>query len=1006
MLRFFCPAWVLALLSLALLSCNKAVVMGTTTELTSSASHLTVGQTVTFTATVTPTGSIGTITFTVDGAAQAAVTLSAGAATWSTSGLAPGSHEIQADYSGDAGHSKSSAVPLTQQVDLPKTTVTVSPSAAAPTFGDSVTFTATVNPDSSGGAITSTPTGSIVFKVDGAAKNTAALSGGSATWTATSLTAGTHTVQANYGGDSANQAGSGTTSVTVAKVDSTISVAATPSTSSVGAAVTFTATVTPSGAGGSVSCAVGNASAQQVATVSAGTATWSTSSLAAGTYTIACTYSGDSNVSGSTAAPVQQTVVLSSSTVSLTSSQPTSTYGTAVTFTATVGTGATGTMVFNIDGADQPAVPVQGSATATIATLTPGQHTIGATYSGDSTFAGGPATAVTQTVNKAPTTTVLQVGPNPSIYGQPVTITATITPTGASGTVTFSLDGAVQPPVTISGGTAVLTTSKLAVGTRSISAAYSGDSNFVLSTAAGIQTTVLPAPTTLVLASSLATSVYNQPVTFTATLTPAGGETGSIVFTVDGVAQPPSAINATGVATLVTSTLPVGTHKLTAAYPGDGSYLPSAATDTDAGPGGSITQTVNKAPTTVTVSSSFNPLPFGQSVTFTATVSPATATGTFTFTVDNVVQPVQPVSIGAASLEISGFAAGAHAIVATYSGDANYAGSTVSPAFSQTVTPPVDAGAGDGGVTCTPNPRMIPLPGGADPSGGGYLAISGSQLAVSTVSPPFVEVIDVDGTAEQFIDLRAPPGDAGVSATRAGGVAFAGTMLTWAQANGTAGLLATSPLATLAQDPLPGALVNPIDVLFDGTSIFFAEDVMDAGAVGKVLPDGGGFARLVTGLKMAHGLTDDGSYVYWESQGAGPADGGPGPTQILRAAKGAPSTPTVVFANPTGLPLGGRLDVDTNNVYFGDGVSAVMYVPKGGSSTATTLFSGQTGAGDVRIDGTEIYWYAGAVIHKGALPGSTGGPTSVVGTASAPDWVTDATCLYYMDKTGVFAVAK
>jgi hypothetical protein len=999
MLRFFCPAWVIAVLSLAILSCTKPVVTGTEVELTATPNPAIVGQTVTFTATVSPSASTGSVTFTVD-YVQQTVPLNAGVATWSTSTLTAGSHKVEAEYSGDAGHSISSAVPITQVVTLPTPGVTLSFSVATPVWGDSVTFTATVNPATTAGVTPSTPTGEVTFRVDGVAENTATLTNATATWTATGLTAGTHSVKAEYAGDAANSPSSVTKTLSVGQVDSTISVTGTPSSSGVGAPVTFTATVTPSGATGTVSCAVDGGSAAQVATLSGATGTWTDSALPVGTHTITCSYSGDQNVKASTADPLTQTVVLSSSTVTLTSSQSPSTYGTPVTITATVGPGATGTMVFNIDGQDQPAVPVSGSATVTIGTLAPGGHSIGATYSGDKTYAGGTASMIGQTVTQAPTTTVVQVHPSPSLFSDLVTVTATVTPTGTTGTITFSLDGVAMTPTPLNGTTAVWKTSTLAVGTRTIGAAYSGDTNFLPSTAANYPQTVQEMPTTLKLTSSLATSVWNQPVTFTAQLTPAGGESGSIVFSFDGVAQPPAAVDAAGTATIMTASLPVGAHTITAAYAGDGNYLPSAATATDGGAGGSITQTVGKAPTTVTVISSFNPIPFGQAVTFSATVSPPQATGTIVLVIDSVAQPLQIVSPGGNSVETSTLVAGVHIIGATYSGDANYSGSS-SPALDQTVAPAV---AGDGGVTCTQNPRSIPLQGGASSAAGGYLTISGSQLALTTVNPPFVEVVNTDGTGAQAVDLRSP-GDGGVPATQAGGVAFAGTMLTWAQANNTAGSLVTSAPASLLPAPLAAPLNGPLDVLFDGTSILFTEDAVDAGAVGTVLPDGGGFARLVSGLRDAHGLTDDGAFVYWEST-AIPGDGGPGTPQILRAAKGAPSSPAVVFANPTGLPLGGRLEVDANFVYFGDGVDAVMYVPKGGGA-AHTLYSGQTGAGDVRLDGTMLYWYAGAVVHKGSLGGQdAGAPTSVVGTASAPDWVTDANCLYYMDKTGVFAVAK
>ena len=92
------------------------------------------------------------------------------------------------------------------------------------------------------------------------------------------------------------------------------------------------------------------------------------------------------------------------------------------------------------------------------------------------------------TVNPPGTTTVVSSSANPSVLGQSVTFTATVSPTGSSsgtptGTVQFQIDGSnAGNPVTLgtTGGvtTASFTTSALAVGVHAVTAAYSGDSSF------------------------------------------------------------------------------------------------------------------------------------------------------------------------------------------------------------------------------------------------------------------------------------------------------------------------------------------------------------------------------------------------------------------------------------------------------------------------------------------------------------------------------------------------
>jgi len=87
------------------------------------------------------------------------------------------------------------------------------------------------------------------------------------------------------------------------------------------------------------------------------------------------------------------------SSTNLTVTQNPSPYGQAITYTATVTAGATGTVAFSIDNLAQPAVVLNGGAAQfSIANLSPGTHTITAAYSGDSTFAPSNSNTVTQTI--------------------------------------------------------------------------------------------------------------------------------------------------------------------------------------------------------------------------------------------------------------------------------------------------------------------------------------------------------------------------------------------------------------------------------------------------------------------------------------------------------------------------------------------------------------------------------------------------------------------------------
>ncbi len=179
-----------------------------TTTLASSVNPSTVGSSVTFTATVNgsaPTGSVG---FTADGATLAgcaAVALSSGKATCTTSSLAAATHSIVAKYGGDANNAASASAALAQVVNKAASTTTLRSSANPSAVGASVTFTATV--------AGSSPTGSVNFTDGGssiAGCAAVALSSGKATCTTSSLAAATHSIVANYGGDTNNAASAST----------------------------------------------------------------------------------------------------------------------------------------------------------------------------------------------------------------------------------------------------------------------------------------------------------------------------------------------------------------------------------------------------------------------------------------------------------------------------------------------------------------------------------------------------------------------------------------------------------------------------------------------------------------------------------------------------------------------------------------------------------------------------------------------------------------------------
>jgi autotransporter-associated beta strand protein len=409
------------------------------------------------------------------------------------------------------------------------------------------------------------------------------------------------------------------------------------------------------------------------------------------------------------------TRVVSPTTVVVASSVNPSVYGQPITFTATVSpvppaTGTpTGTVTF-MDGTTTLGMSTLTNGVAvftTTAALSLGDHSITAVYSGDNTFGGSTSQPFTQTINQAGTVTTLTSAPNPSSTGQTVTFTATVTAsapgTGTpTGTVTFSEGTTMLGTGTLDGnGHATFSTSSLALGTHTITAVYSGDTNFTTSTSQPFTQTVLP-PSTTTLVSSLNPSVYGQAVTFTATVAPVapatGTPTGTVMF-LDGTTVLGTGTLSNGVASFTTSTLTAGLHSITASYSGDTMFGPSTSAV--------LSQMVNQASTTTTLSSSANPSGAGQAVTFTATVavvSPGAGipTGTVTFMEGTTTLGTGTLdSTGHATFQTSSLAQGTHTITATYSGDSNFLTSTSSP-LTQTVQL-----ASATVLTSSPNPSVF-----------------------------------------------------------------------------------------------------------------------------------------------------------------------------------------------------------------------------------------------------------------------------------------------------------
>jgi hypothetical protein len=524
--------------------------VSTKTVLSSAPNPSVFGGSVLFTATVSATSGSSTPSGTVNfykcpTAACGSTTLlgsgtlSSGKATYSTSSLAVGTTYVEAIYQGVSGSFSASTSNVVAQVVTSVSTTTVLTSAPNPSIlGQSVTFTATVAPTSG----SSVPTGTVNFYKCASATScgapsllgTGTLSSGQATYSTTALPLGNTYVEAIYQGVSGTFGASTSNIVTqvVNLIPTTTALTSSPNPSVVAQSVTFTATVaptsgssTPTGTVNFYKCSSATGGCSTLlgsGTLSSGKATYSTSSLALGNTYMEAVYQGLSGTfATSTSNIVTQVVTLTSTTTALTSLPNPSVLGQSVTFTATVAPTSgsstpTGTVNFykcaSATSCSSPTLlgsgPLNsGKATYSTSGLPVGTTYVEAVYLGLSgTFITSTSNIVTQVVTSPiATTTALTSSPNPSLFGESVTLSATVTKSSGSGTPSGTVSFYLGTPsgthsllgtATLnSAANATFTTTSLPAGTDSLYAVYGGGGNFAASTSPTITQTVIGPPT-------------------------------------------------------------------------------------------------------------------------------------------------------------------------------------------------------------------------------------------------------------------------------------------------------------------------------------------------------------------------------------------------------------------------------------------------------------------------------------------------------------------------------
>jgi hypothetical protein len=213
-----------------------------------------------------------------------------------------------------------------------------------------------------------------------------------------------------------------------------------------------------------------------------------------------------------------------------------------------------------------------------------GNHPISVAYTGDANFEASASNAVMLAVDKGTAAVVLTDSPaGSSVYGVAVTLTAAVTGanTTPSGTVQFmdgatslgsgTLDGSGHATLTLTGPTSLPT------GSHSITAVYSGDTNFNGVTSSAITHVVTQAPSTVItttVTSSLNPSVYGDSVVINVNVASSVGiqPTGTVSVTDGATSLGTITLDASGNGSLTISLFTAGSHSILATYSGDGNY--------------------------------------------------------------------------------------------------------------------------------------------------------------------------------------------------------------------------------------------------------------------------------------------------------------------------------------------------------------------------------------------------------------------------------------------------
>ena len=586
-----------------------------------------------------------------------------------------GTYTVVANYAGDANYSSATSSPVTFTIGQATPTVTLASPPPSIVYDGTTDITNWVQATVTGVAGAAAPTGTTTFAYyAGTTTNSTPL-------TSSPTGAGTYTVVANYAGD-ANylSATSSPVTFTIGQATPTVTLP-TPPTNLVYDGTTDVTNWVQATVTGVAGAAAPTGSATY--TYYAGSTTSSTplgsSPIGAGTYTVVAKYAGDSNYAAAASLPATFTIGQATPTVTLPTPPTNLVYdGTTdvtnwvqATVTGVAGAAApTGTVTYTYyTGSTTSSTPLGSSP------IIAGTYTVVANYVGNANYSAAMSSPTTFTINQAGITVTLASPPNSIVYDGTTDVTswvqATVTGVAGQPAPTGSVTFAYYSGSTTSGSP--LSSSPVNAGTYTVVANYPGDADYPPASSASVTFTIAKAGVSVTLASPPPSIVYDGTTDVTnwvkATVTGVAGApapSGTTTFTYYTGMTP------TGTP-LTSSPTGAGTYTVVANYSGDSNYAGTTSSPT--------TFTIAKAGVSVTLASPPPSIVYDGTTdvtnwvkaTVTGVAGAPAPSGTTTFTYYTGMTPT------GTPLTSSPTGAGTYTVVANYSGDSNYAGTTSSP---------------------------------------------------------------------------------------------------------------------------------------------------------------------------------------------------------------------------------------------------------------------------------------------------------------------------------------